>query len=290
LLLDAYQNYSKMTVKINGVIYDGNYQYRIRPNAKVPKGAAYIPVDLSYLYRYGKSYNQKLLINVENSFFKSSFTPLVKATFNKNNIKSRIGELKYEEHMSEIHINDEDFKALFDQGIFQSSVYVSDVTQVDATAEKLRELGFSALPLKETIFDYGGDEIVKIIQLPMMAIFMLGVFFIAYFVTSLILKSRSVYFSTLRILGLYQQQLKRILDIELLLVVSLAYGLIVGVYLMVANKIIDIAMIAGLVKYLVLSDYLVLYVILLLMAFLLSRRVSRKIFKQAALVVYREEV
>jgi putative ABC transport system permease protein len=290
LLLDAYQNYSKITVKINAVIYDGNYQYRVRPNSKVAKGSAYIPVDMNYLYRYGRSANQPIVIKIKNNFFESELTVKVKATFNKNNIKQRIGESRYEDHMNEIHINDQDFRAMFDQGIYQSSVFVKDITQVDQTIGQLEALGFNALGLKDTLFDYGGDEIIKIIQVPMITLFMLGVFFIAYFVTSLILKSRSVYFSTLRILGLHQQHLKRILDIELMLVVSLAYGLVVGLYQLTARQIIKFAMFENLVKYLNLSDYLILYVLLIMMALLLSRRVSRKIFKQAALVVYREEV
>jgi hypothetical protein len=116
-----------------------------------------------------------------------------------------------------------------------------------------------------------------------------GVFFVAYFVTRLILKSRGVYFTILRILGLDKENTKRILDIELFTVVTIAYGLVLGLFILVSQSIINIEYVKSLIQYLTISDYIILYAVLLFMAFLLSRRFARKLFKKSAMVTFREE-
>jgi ABC-type lipoprotein export system ATPase subunit len=289
IVQDAYRNYSKITATIGGMAYDGNYQYRLVPNAKVPSGQAYVPVDLAYIFPNASPKNKTIDIKVKNTYFESGYTAKVTATFNKYNVKTRIGAAKYEDHAYEIHINNKDFAALFDQGIYQSSVYVAEAKKADETAAALEELGFTALALKDTLPDFGGDEIISIVQIPLLIIFVVGIFFIAYFVTRLILKSRGAYFSILRILGLAKGHLRRIMDIELLTVVTIAYGLVLGVYLLVLRDILPIPMLKGLVEYLTAGDYLLLYAVLLFMAFLLSRRFSRRLFKKAAMATFREE-
>jgi hypothetical protein len=285
----TYRNYSDTKVTINDPVYDGKYEYPVTPNKNVPRGEAYVSQDMSYLFKNGSSLNQKIRIAVDNIYFASSMTPTVTERFNNNNLLRLTGFSKYEEHSMEIFVNPTDYAKLYKQGNFQISVYVSDSKAIDKTALKIQELGFEPLVLKNYLQDYGGEEISRIVQIPLLIIFVVGIFFVAYFVTRLILKSRGVYFTILRILGLDKENTKRILDIELFTVVTISYGLVLGFFTLVSQQIIKIEYDRSLIQYLTVGDYILLYAVLLFMAFLLSRRFARRLFKKSAMVTFREE-
>jgi len=289
LIIETYRSRSQMKVIINDKIYDGNYEYRIVSNKNVPRGEAYVPEEMNYLYQNGYSLNRIIKISVDNIYFKSTVSPKISQRLNKNNIQRLTGYKNYDEHSMEIFINNKDFEKLFLQGSYQSSVYVNNVKNVEETARQIEELGFQPLVLKNYLQDYGGEEITKIIQIPFLIIFVVGIFFVAYFVTRLILKSRGVYFTTLRILGLDKENTKRILDIELFTVVTIAYGLVLGMLTLINRKVIDIPYVKSMVEYLTAGDYIILYAVLLFMAFLLSRRFAKRLFKKSAMVTFREE-
>ncbi len=115
-------------------------------------------------------------------------------------------------------------------------------------------------------------------------------FFISYFVIKLILKSRNIYFSTLRILGANFGHIKRILDIELFINASLAYMTYIVLTILVKNNIISIKSINNILGYLSIRDYILMYIILVVMSYLISTRFASKIFKKSAMKSYREEV
>jgi putative ABC transport system permease protein len=283
------RNYSQLKVIINDRTFDGNYEYRIMPNNKVPKGEAFVPEDVNNLYKNGSSLRRVITIEAKNNYFTSSLKPTITARFNKNNIQRVTGLETFEEHSMEILINPEDYSTLFGQGSFQSSIYVNDLKKVESTAKKIEVLGFKTLVLKNYLQDFGGSEIIQIVQIPLLIIFVIGIFFIAYFVTRLVLKSRGTYFTILRILGLDKENTKQILDIELFTVVTIAYGLVLGFFVLVNQGIIHFEYFKSLIQYLTVGDYIILYAVLLFMAFLLSRRFARRLFKKSAMVTFREE-
>lgn len=285
----TYRNYSQLKVTINDRTVDGNYEYRITSNVNVPKGEAFVPEDVNNFYSNGNSLKRIITIEAKNIYFTSSLKPTITARFNKNNIRRLTGLEVYDDHSMEIFINPEDYSSLFGLGSFQSSIYVTDLKQVDATANEIEALGFKTLVLKNYLQDFGGSEITKIVQIPLIIIFVIGIFFIAYFVTRLILKSRGTYFTILRILGLDKENTKQILDIELFTVVTIAYGLVLGFFALVTQRMIDIEYVKSLIQYLTVGDYIILYAVLLFMAFLLSRRFARRLFKKSAMVTFREE-
>ena len=103
------------------------------------------------------------------------------------------------------------------------------------------------------------------------------------------LKSRGVYFATLRMLGMGKKPACRIMRIELVLVCLISYGLfILFVYLCHAG-IINIEQIMVYITYLTMRDYIILAVILIFMSVLISGRFMRSIFRSSAMGTYREE-
>ena len=126
-------------------------------------------------------------------------------------------------------------------------------------------------------------------QLPIAVILCLAVFFIAYFVIRLILKSRGVYFATLRMLGMGKKPARRIMRTELILISLIAYALFCIFIALNRAGIVTIAGLMDYLTYLTARDYIILACILLVMAVLIAGRFMRSIFKSSAMGVYREE-
>lgn len=77
------------------------------------------------------------------------------------------------------------------------------------------------------------DDVVSIIQVPIAVLIIIALFFIAYFVIRLILRSRVSYFSILRMLGLARKNIRRILDVEMFTVINIAYMIFLAVVVLV---------------------------------------------------------
>ena len=127
------------------------------------------------------------------------------------------------------------------------------------------------------------------IATPMAVVMTVALFFIAYFVIRLILKSRSTYFSILRMLGMAKKHIRRILDVEMLLTVNIAYLIFTGCVFMVHYGVIDVEYIRNLIEYMTVRDYVVLYAILMFMAYLISGKFARSLFRKTAMGTFREE-
>ena len=106
----------------------------------------------------------------------------------------------------------------------------------------------------------------------------------------IILKSRNIYYTTLRMLGATYKSVKRILDIELFINSSLAYILMIALIYLVKINVITFEYVAKLINYLSIREYVLMYVILVVMSRLISRRFSKKLFKNTAINTYNEEV
>ena len=105
----------------------------------------------------------------------------------------------------------------------------------------------------------------------------------------LILKSRAVYFATVRMLGMGREPARRIMRVELTLDCLIAYALFILFIYLNRIGVVSSAMLMDHLTYLTLRDYIILAVILLVMAVLISGRFMRTIFRSSAMSTYREE-
>ena len=121
-------------------------------------------------------------------------------------------------------------------------------------------------------------------------------FFIAYAVIKLIMRSRNSYYSTLRILGASRGNTGNILRVELILMMMIAYGVIVLFAVLVNKGILqqltgyDFNEVTRMLYYLTPLDYGILGALLLIMSLLIANTYSRHIFAKSAIKTYREEV
>ena len=181
---------------------------------------------------------------------------------------------------------------MFSSSYYQSSVFIKDESLYKQTLSDLEKLNIKTLYVKDTLDNYYSGElaIIKIVKVVALSCLLIALFFISYFVIKIILKSRNIYFSTIRMLGASIKDAKSLLNIELILVLDIAYALALLFILLVNNNVINIDYIKNMVSYLKISDYIILYLILFIISILISNRYGNKLFKKSAMNTYREEV
>ena len=290
------KNHSKVTININGKSYDSydaiGDNFDIRVSDRVAKGSAYVSENISYVCKDYECKNKTMAINVNNLYYTDKIDLKITNVYNDKNIGSLLWIAKDDRGNGSIYINPDDYNKLFDKGSYQASVMADTVSNVDNLSNELEGLGYTALQIRKTLNNDGADvlKVLKIMKLVVIVFLIITLFFISYFVIKLILKSRNVYFSTLRILGANYKHIKRILDIELFVNSTLAYLTYMGLVLLVKNELIYVKSIANIIDYLKVSDYIIMYIILVVMSYLISSRYAAKIFKKSAMKSYREEV
>ena len=295
-MLDINRQHSKVTVYLNGKNHESNNYpgeaFDIRTSDRVPSGNVYTPESLNYLCTNYNCRWDTLTVKVNNLYYSDNRDLYINYTYNDKNINNLLGIAKDNQANGSIFMNPDDYNSLFNKDSYQASVFAKHVNNVDSVSDELDKLGFTTLQIRKTLDNMMGEAVkaIKIIKLVVTIILIVTLFFISYFVIKLILKSRNVYFSTLRILGANSRHIKRILDIELFFDATVAYLVYMTVILLVKYKVVYIKFINNILEYLSIRDYVLIYVILIVMSYLISTRYARKIFKQSAMKSYREEV
>lgn len=288
------QTYSKVKVLFQDKYYESNLYspyFRIKTSENVPVGKAYVSDNLNYEVSSGSCRNKPIKIEVENIYYKEELDLTIEKTYTKYNLKRLIGkDEEYELNNGTIYINPEDYNKLFNKEPYQSSVFVKDAELLHETANELENLGYKTLVIKDTLSKTGSSQIIEVFQTIVTIILIITLFFIAYFVIKIILKSRNTYFATLRMLGATRKVSKQLLIIELLIVENLAYLISIGVIILQAKQIINWSFVQTLLDYLNISDYIILYVILIAMSYIISLKYAKKLFKETSIKTYNEEV
>ena len=190
------------------------------------------------------------------------------------------------------------------QGTVNESVKLT-VTPVDGTADAMNASISESHPVqaadeifytkdkKATDFkvEYENEsQIVKIFKVVVTIFVIIVVFFISYLIISIILKSRNIYYTTLRMLGATSKSTRKILNIELFINSTLSYLMVLTFGYLVKQDIIKIEFIANLIKYITLNECILMYLILFVVTQLIARKFAKKIFKSSAMNRYNEEV
>lgn len=291
MLRETYNYESTVKVTINGKeqhYQQGDSFYRIVPNSRVSQGSAIGSEELNNFYDNGDAEGKTITVTAENIFYSQSVDLKLSDIYDKKSFREKTGVSDYESNNGTIYISQSDYDTLFNKGNFQVTVYVKDTDAIKDTLGALENMGYITLPLKDTLINIFSD-FTSIIKVPMAVILVVALFFIAYFVIRLILRSRASYFSILRMLGMARKNIKRILDVEMLLIVNIAYAIFIAFIVMVNVGAVKAEYITGLIKYMDIYDYVILYVVIIFMAYLISGKFARSLFRKTAIGTYREE-
>ena len=283
----VHNQYSDMKTLLN----DKYVQYNIETSENVEPGTAIVNDDLKYQFKNNKIINQNINISVSNIYYEDNIDLTIAKTFTKSNLKKLTGYTDYSYYQNAIIINPDDYNSLYDKSSYQSSVYVKDASIIDQTMSELENLGLK--PKKATDFkvEYESEsQIVKIFKVVITIFVIIVVFFISYLIISIILKSRNIYYTTLRMLGATSKSTRKILNIELFINSTLSYLMVLTFGYLVKQDIIKIEFIANLIKYITLNECILMYLILFVVTQLIARKFAKKIFKNSAMNRYNEEV
>lgn len=266
------------------------YEYTVYPNDKVPEGKAYVSSEFEELLDSGSPIGKNIEISVENIYYKDNITVSIEKIYKKSNFESLLGLKDYESQMNTIFISQEDYNKLFGKNVYQSSVFVEDSRDVEEVSRKLHDIGIKTLAVKDTLVNLGFAEIERIFKTVVTVIVVIALIFVSYFVIKIILKSRNVYFSTIRMLGASSKICKNLLVIELFVVSNLAFFFFIGLIQLVRNEVFTSKFISNLITYLSLKDYAILYIVLVLISYITSMQFAKSLFKKSAMNAYKEEV
>ena len=293
LKFEIYRKYSNIQVKFLDNYYtsdNSNNNFKVVPNNNVKSGSVYISGDLNNECKNNNCLGEKIQIEVTNLYYQDILNLTIEKTYDKKNIKNILNIDNHEDNNGCIYINPNDYNNLFNKDNYQSSIYIKDVESADTTISNLKDMGYNTLKVKDTLVKDNTSQMVKIFKTVVTICLVLTLFFISYFVIRIILKSRTVYFSTIRMLGATRKICKDLLIIELLNVANIAYFTFLIIIYMNYSNIINVGFIDTIIDYLKLSDYLLLYLILLGMSLLISMKFSKKLFKRSAITTIGEEV
>lgn len=291
MLKETYSYESTVKVNVNGKEQQyqaGSSFYRILPNSRVAQGSAVGAEELNNFYENGDAKGKTITVTAENIFYSQSVDLKVSDLYDKKTFESKTGVSDYESNNGTVYINQADYDTLFNKGNYQATVYVKDADDMDGTLEALENMGYITLPLKDTLINIFSD-LTSIVRVPMAVILVVALFFIAYFVIRLILRSRASYFSILRMLGMARKNIRRILDVEMLLIVNIAYAVFIAFIITVHMGLVKAEYITNLAQYMTVSDYIILYAVIIIMAYLISGKFARSLFRKTAMGTYREE-
>lgn len=285
-----YATNSTTTMMINGTeqnVYPGMGGLNVNDN--VPEGYILLPTSFDPMFKDGYAAGKEMQLRAKALYYDQELTLMIMGTYGEKTFERKTGLKNFAEHDGEVYINEMDFRRLYEKGSFQASVFVDDTKTLEGMKDMLERGGYHVLVLKDHINNFMNEEIVSIIQLPMAVIVCLAVFFIAYFVIRLILKSRGVYFATLRMLGMGKEPARRIMRVELVLDCMISYALFILFIYLNRTGVVNSVQLMDHLTYLTMRDYIILAAILLVMSVLISGRFMRSIFRSSAMGTYREE-
>lgn len=282
------KNYSDMKVMLNNKYV----QYSVEPNENVERGTAIVDDEMKYEYKNNKIKDLPVNIYLSNIYYNEELNLTITKTYTKNNYKRTLGLENYDSNRYTIFINNEDYDSLYNKPSYQSSVYVKDIKKIDETLAQLEALGLN--PKKVTDFKMNQGEvykrIIKIIKVVVTIVLIMVLFFISYLIIKIILKSRNVYYTTLRMLGATYKNVRRILDIELFINSTLSYAVLMLFIYLVKADVIGLNYISKISNFLSVREYILMYLILIVISRLISMKFAKKLFKNTAINTYNEEV
>lgn len=262
----------------------------IKTSDKLKKGEVIISDSYN---SYCKNYNCKkknIKIHVENLYYNKQISLKVKDVFNNKNILKLTGYNDYNENSTTIFISSEDYNNLYSNGIYQISIFTKESSLVNAVIDYLKTNDkYNQIAIKDILINDNFVQFIQIFKTMITGILIVVLFFISYFVISIVLKSRKIYFSIIRILGGTKKTCKRLLTLELCTFAILSVSIFTIILLLNNMNLIDIYPLHQISKYMNVKDFVTIYLIIIAMSILLSIKFSKKVFKNTVITSLRED-
>ena len=265
----------------------------LTPSKSVNEGTVLIPDDFKNYYKNGNVWNQNVTITNKSKYFTDKYQFKIAGVYTKYTLKPYFGIGNYQDGQKNIYMNPNDYNKMFQKGKYQCSLFMENTALTDETVKAVKAEGYKVLPVNQAAGSSGEAmrTAQRIFLTAVLAIMLIVYFFISYFIIRLILKSRNGYFTTIRMIGARKNNCYTLMGIDLFCVFNIAYF----AYVLAVNTVMPLipSVAEKLVQYrsyVHTGDYVILYVILMAMSLLISKRYSSRMFKQTAMNAYKEEV
>ena len=291
-IVDKLNNYMIMSKnELNIKINNNTFITNIIPLESIPEGKVYLSSNMNYLCKYTSCYNEKVNINIKNMYYENNIDLVVSKVLSKSEFKKLI-DLDYDEYSNYLYINAKDYNSLITDDIYQISVFVKDDKKIDDTIKELKQKGYNTYAVKDLLVNYNSSAVymLNIINVIVTIILLVVMFIISYLIIKLILKSRQVYFTTLRILGANTKNSRRILENELFIVLNIACIIVAALIILINKDIIHLKPVKEILSFVGYQTYILIYIVLFIMTYLISLKFAGNIFKKSAMKTINEEV
>lgn len=291
---------SNAVLDFAGAKVRNDYGRAVYSSPKVPDGKVYLFENQLYYYDNKEAEGKDFSLSIKNRFYESEGKYKVDKIITDINCWRLVGIPvdEYSAYLNCVFISENDFRELFDKGFYQISAFMINEQESDTTQKVLNDKGFTTMAIKDSLSDATGGfgGVIDLMSYGRLALEFLVLFFIAYAVIRIIMRSRNSYYSTLRILGASKKNTYNILKVELVLMMAVAYGIDV-LFAVLVNKGklqeitgVEMEEATKLLYYLTPLDYGILGALLLIMSLLIANRYSRHIFEKSAMMTIREGV
>ena len=286
-------SFSSTTVRVAGQEFKSDpwaMANKVVPSNRVSRGCAMVSSDWNYFWEWQWAPGQYFSVTVSNLYYTDTKSFYIEDIYYQWNFTEKTGYSDYNWNNGVILVNSQDYYDFFDKDCYQSSVFVKDPEKVRTTISALEEMGYEPLYLQDALMNYDRTWMVMndIFNTLWSSGLVLVLFFISYFIVKLIMKSRNVYYATVRMLGGSAGDCRSLIRIELLIILNLAFFIMAGAIYASYLGYYQYDFVDVILKYLTLKDYAILYAVLNLMALIISSRYSRQLFKTSAMNVYKE--
>ena len=259
----------------------------------VEEGKAYIPESLAQEFPYGNTSGKTIDLSINRNGARG-LTVSIGGVYKSNNVKQLLGKSIDDINSQAIYMNEADIRKLYeDSSNFQVSVNIKENKYAQDTISAMEKQGYKVLYLNETSGEVGSAIAIILsgMRKVFLAIFLIVIFFISYFIIKLIFKSRNIYFSTVRMLGGSKFACSGMIITEMLMVFHIAFAAVAGLIFKVKDGTINsFEFLNRNFLYIENTDVVTLYVIVLIMTLFLAIRYSSQLFGKTAMNAYKEEV
>lgn len=265
------------------------------PSQDVAAGQAFIFDNTFENYYDNETHsNKNINIKVKSNYFESHINLRIDKLITSKNIKEAVGleVSEYENLIDPIFISPDDYRHLFDKGIFQISAMLKNPNQADKTIKDIESLGFQTLYVKDTLTDssFGSAALLKMLGEIIQAILVIAISILVYFVIKMIIKSRTSYFLVLRLFGASKRISQLVLSVELMFINILAW--IILAILAIAESSINpaISAISNIVSLIDAKSIILIFALSTFIALLVSLLFISKLYRINTISAKREAV
>ena len=276
---------------VREVINGTSVFFGIEPLNEVKEGYIYATEALNSYAKYGNALNNDVKIIYNNLYYNSELDLKVSKVLTKNNLKTLTGKIYDEYDNAYIFLNPNDYKKIIKEDNYQSSVFVKDIKKIDETKKTLEDAGYNVYPVVEMLENGSANFVyfLNIVNVIVTIVLLIVMFFISYLIIKIILKSRHTYFSTLRILGASKKLSKNLLFIELFTIFNIAFIMVITLVILIEKDVILFSGLKETLSFMKISDYVLMYLLILFMTYLIQVRFTKYLFKQSAITTFNKE-